>query len=55
VHWAAAGALAAGLLVGGAVGPAIVRVLPATAVRLTVSAAALGLAVSLGVDAYAAG
>ncbi|OHV34441.1 transporter [Pseudofrankia sp. EUN1h] len=55
VHWAAAGALAAGLLVGGTVGPAIVRVLPATAVRLAVSAAALCLAVSLGVDAYRAG
>jgi uncharacterized membrane protein YfcA len=52
VHWAVAGALAAGLLVGGAVGPAIVRVLPAGAVRLTVSVAALGLAVSLGLRAY---
>ncbi|MDT3440449.1 sulfite exporter TauE/SafE family protein [Pseudofrankia sp. BMG5.37] len=55
VHWAAVGALATGLLVGGAVGPAIVRVLPAKAVRLAVSAAALCLAVSLGVNAYAAG
>jgi uncharacterized membrane protein YfcA len=52
VHWEAAGAMALGQLAGGYLGPAIVRVLPATAVRLTVAAAALGLALWLGVAAY---
>ncbi|ADP83080.1 sulfite exporter TauE/SafE family protein [Pseudofrankia inefficax] len=54
VHWAAAGPLAVGLLAGGYAGPAIVRVAPATVIRLLVAVAALGLAVWLGLDAYGA-
>jgi uncharacterized membrane protein YfcA len=52
VHWTAAGSLAAGLFVGGYVGPAMVRVAPAAVVRLLVAVAALGLAIWLGLDAY---
>jgi uncharacterized membrane protein YfcA len=52
IHWAVAGALAAGQFAGGYAGPAIVRALPAAAVRLLVAVAALGLAIWLGVGAY---
>jgi hypothetical protein len=52
VHWAAVAPLAVGLLVGGAIGPAIVRIAPETLVRLTVATAALGLAISLAVRSY---
>nr|WP_066063096.1 sulfite exporter TauE/SafE family protein [Frankia sp. EI5c] len=52
VAWEAAAPLAAGLLAGGALGPRIVRVLPAGLMRWIVAAAALGLAASLAVDAY---
>lgn len=52
VAWDAAAPLAAGLLAGGAVGPRIVRVLPATLMRWIIAAAATGLAASLAVRAY---
>ncbi|CAI7979185.1 putative membrane transporter protein [Frankia sp. Hr75.2] len=52
VVWGAAVPLAAGLLAGGAIGPRIVRVLPAPLMRWIVAAAATGLAVSLALDAY---
>nr|WP_268258376.1 sulfite exporter TauE/SafE family protein [Parafrankia discariae] len=52
IAWGAAVPLAAGLLVGGAVGPRIVRLLPAPLMRWIVAAAATGLAVSLALDAY---
>ncbi|WP_277872662.1 sulfite exporter TauE/SafE family protein [Frankia sp. CcI49] len=52
VAWTAAAPLAAGLLAGGAIGPRIVRALPAELLRWIIAAAAVGLAVSLGLDAY---
>jgi uncharacterized protein len=53
VRWGAALPLAAGFLAGGALGPALVRRLPETPLRVTVALAGLGLAAKLGVDAYA--
>ncbi|MCF7552417.1 sulfite exporter TauE/SafE family protein [Pseudonocardia sp. WMMC193] len=47
VHWAAVGALAAGLLIGSRIGPALVRRVPATPLRLAIGLAGLGLAASL--------
>ncbi|WP_226932056.1 MULTISPECIES: sulfite exporter TauE/SafE family protein [Parafrankia] len=52
VAWTAAAPLAAGLLAGGAIGPRIVRALPAELLRWIIAAAAVGLAVSLALDAY---
>ncbi|MEX5631651.1 sulfite exporter TauE/SafE family protein [Parafrankia sp. FMc2] len=52
VAWDAAAPLAAGLLVGGALGPRIVRVLPARLMRWIIAAAAVGLAASLALDSY---
>lgn len=51
VRWAAAAPLAAGFLLGGALGPAAARRVPATPLRLAVSAAGLGLAVQLWLQA----
>jgi uncharacterized membrane protein YfcA len=47
VDWAAAGALAAGLLVGSRLGPVVARALPATPLRIGIGIAGLGLAVAL--------
>jgi uncharacterized membrane protein YfcA len=52
VRWAAAVPLAAGFLVGGWIGPALVRRLPARAMRLGVGVCGLALAVRLGLAAY---
>jgi len=52
VRWAAALPLAAGFLAGGWVGPALVRRLPARALRLGVGLCGLALAVRLGLGAY---
>jgi uncharacterized membrane protein YfcA len=51
VHWTAAIALAAGSLVGGWAGPAVVRRMPAGPLRVLVALGGLGLAVKLAVDA----
>jgi uncharacterized membrane protein YfcA len=47
VHWLAALALAAGSLVGGRLGPLIVRRLPAGPLRVAIALAGLGLAIKL--------
>ena len=47
VDWAAAGAMAAGLLVGSRLGPVVARALPATPLRIGIGIAGLGLAVAL--------
>jgi len=52
VRWAAVAPLAAGLLAGGAVGPLLVRRLPADLLRGIIALAALGLAASLAWSAY---
>lgn len=52
VHWVAAGALAAGVLVGGYTGPALARRVPTTVLRVGIGLAGLALAVVLGLDAY---
>ncbi|HEV7962556.1 MAG TPA: sulfite exporter TauE/SafE family protein [Actinoplanes sp.] len=51
VHWVAALALGAGSLVGGMLGPRVVRRLPAGPLRVAIGVAGLGLAVKLAVDA----
>lgn len=50
VHWPAAGALAAGILIGSRLGPAVARRVPGNALRWTVAVLGLGLAVWLWVD-----
>jgi hypothetical protein len=52
VRWAAAVPLAAGFLVGGGIGPALVRRLPARALRLGVGLCGLALAIRLGLGVY---
>jgi hypothetical protein len=52
VHWTAVIPLAAGVLVGGRVGPIVVRHSPARALRVLIALAGLGLAIHLGLDAY---
>ena len=52
VAWTAAVPLAAGLFVGGRIGPVIVRHSPAPALRLVIAAAGLGLAGYLAVQTY---
>ncbi len=52
VHWVAVLPLAAGFLIGGRVGPIIVRHAPTGPLRILISIAGLGLAVHLGLDAY---
>jgi uncharacterized membrane protein YfcA len=51
VRWTAAVPLAAGFLVGGGLGPALVRRLPAERLRVLVALLGLGVAVKLGFDA----
>lgn len=50
VNWIAAAALCAGMLVGSRIGPAVVRRVPATPLRIAIGLAGLGLAVSLFVQ-----
>ena len=52
VRWLAVIPLAAGCLVGGRLGPMIVRRLPATPLRVLIACGGIGLAVHLGLDAY---
>jgi uncharacterized membrane protein YfcA len=52
VRWAAAGPLAVGFLLGGWLGPALVRRLPATVLRALVVVCGLAVAVKLGLDTY---
>ncbi len=52
VRWAAAVPLAAGFLVGGWIGPSLVRRLPARGLRVFVGICGLAVAVRLGLSAY---
>ncbi len=52
VHWLVALPLAAGVLVGGRIGPVIVRHSPTRLLRVLIALAGLGLAIHLGLDAY---
>ena len=52
VRWAAAAPLAAGFLVGGGLGPGLVRRLPGDRLRVAIALLALGLAVKLGFDTF---
>lgn len=52
VDWTAAGVMAAGLLVGSRLGPAVARALPATPLRVGIGVAGLGLAVALAVGVF---
>lgn len=52
VDWAVVGPLAAGFLIGGWTGPALVRRLPAAPLRMAIALAGLAVAVRLGIDAY---
>lgn len=52
VHWLDVVPLALGAIVGGRIGPPIVRVVPPAALRAVIACAGLGLAVHLGLDAY---
>lgn len=52
VNWVAAAPLAVGLLIGGRIGPIVVRHSPARALRVLIALAGVGLAVYLAVDAY---
>jgi uncharacterized membrane protein YfcA len=52
VAWSAALPLAMGLLVGGLLGPSVVRRAPQTALRRIIAVAGLGLAVTLAVQAF---
>jgi uncharacterized membrane protein YfcA len=54
VHWVAALALATGSLLGGWLGPAVVRRLPAGPLRVAIALAGLALAAKLAVDAATA-
>jgi uncharacterized membrane protein YfcA len=52
VHWLQVLPLAAGFLLGGRLGPVVVRIAPQTVLRRLIALAGLGLAVYLGVQAY---
>jgi uncharacterized protein len=52
VVWAAVAPLAAGFLLGGLLGPAVVRRIPEGLLRAGIALAGLALAVRLGLDAY---
>jgi uncharacterized membrane protein YfcA len=53
IAWSAALPLAIGLFAGGRIGPRVVRRAPQTALRRIVALAGLGLAVRLGIQAFA--
>jgi uncharacterized protein len=55
VRWAAAAPLAAGFLVGGSLGPGLVRRLPGARLRVAIAVLGLGLAVKLAFDTYGGG
>ncbi len=52
VRWGAAAPLAAGFLLGGWLGPAVVRRVPGEGLRLVIGLCGLAVAVKLGVDSY---
>ena len=52
VRWSAVIPLAVGCLLGGRLGPVVVRRVPAAPLRAFIACAGLGLAVHLGLDAY---
>jgi uncharacterized membrane protein YfcA len=52
VRWLYVLPLGAGLLVGGRLGPVVVRHAPQRALRIVIGIAGLGLAITLGLDAY---
>ena len=52
VHWLVALPLAAGVLVGGRIGPVIVRHSPTRVLRVLIALAGMALAIHLGLDAY---
>lgn len=52
VDWAAVAPLAAGFIVGGWIGPALVRRIPGQVLRVLVAGCGLAVAVALGVSAY---
>jgi uncharacterized protein len=52
VRWSAAAPLAAGFLLGGGIGPALVRRLPGNRLRVAIALLGLGVAVKLAVDAF---
>jgi len=52
VAWLSALPLAIGFLIGGRIGPRIVRRVPATGLRMAIGAGGIGLAIYLGVGAY---
>ncbi|MGI8491525.1 MAG: sulfite exporter TauE/SafE family protein [Acidimicrobiales bacterium] len=52
VRWSSVLPLAAGFLLGGRVGPVVVRRAPAAPLRVVIALAGVGLAVRLGIDAY---
>ena len=53
IAWSAALPLAIGLFMGGLIGPRVVRRVPQTALRRVIAVAGLGLAVRLGIQAFA--
>lgn len=55
VRWSVVAPLAAGFLVGGRLGPIVVRRAPVGPLRVLIAGAGLGLAVHLGLDAYGIG
>ena len=52
VQWSAVLPLAVGFLIGGRLGPLVVRRAPSGPLRLLIACAGIGLAVHLGIDAY---
>ena len=52
VRWAAVLPLAAGFLIGGRIGPVLVRYIPARVLRVVIGLAGVALAVKLGLSAY---
>jgi hypothetical protein len=52
VRWSAALPLAAGFLIGGWIGPSMVRRLPARGLRLFIGICGLAVAIRLGIGAY---
>lgn len=52
VDWSAVAPLAVGFLLGGRLGPGLVRRLPADPLRIFIALSGLGVAVKLGIDTY---